>query len=681
MTQMPLVDSLSLLASANTKISLTGVDSAILIIYVLVVVGIGFALKRYMKSASDFLTSGRSIPAWVTGLAFISANLGALELVGMAASGAKYGIATCHFYWVGAIPAMVFLSVFMMPFYYGSKARSVPEYLKFRFDDRVRGLNSISFAVMTVFASGISMNALAKLLHLLLGWNYDYSLWICSAIVLIYVLKGGLTSAIYTEVLQFFMIVLGFAPVVYLGLNDAGGWNHIKEVLGHVAQNPAQIGLKEGAYASNAWTSAWKPLLDGPQANPMGVNWFAMVFGLGFVLSFGYWCTNFLVVQRAMAAKNMTAARNTPLIAAVPKMIFPVLVILPGIIAAALAFSGKDGYRLPPKAIDDKVFAVAVPALKESATKHQGAPESMVALKDAISKVDEKAFGELKLDKSEAKIGALVQAIAATPSISDEEIKESLQDAVKETDFDGVILSLVKKYCPPGMLGLALTALLASFMSGMAGNVTAFNTVWTYDIYQAYFAKAKSDAHYAWMGRAATVAGILLSIACAYFAAHFNNAMDICQLVFGFVNAPLFATFLLGMFWARTTGTGAFLGLLGGTATSALFHGLTIAQGNTIGAKGGYFMQYFGGQHDYQVLPSDMAQNFWLATFAFGVCLTLTTVISLATRRTKTDEELKGLVYSMTPRLVVENQPFYLRPAVLGCVLLAGCVVLNIIFW
>src|ERR1035437_9568319 len=412
----------------NVQLSL--IDYAILAIYVVFVIGIGFALKRYMKSSSDFLTSGRSIPAWVTGLAFISANLGALELVGMTASGAKYGIATSHFYWVGAIPAMVFLAVFMMPFYYGSKARSVPEYLKLRFDERTRCLNSISFAVMTLFASGISMNALAKLLNQLLGWNYDYSLWICSAIVLIYVLKGGLTSAIYTEVLQFFMIVLGFAPVVYLGLNDAGGWNHIKEVLGHVAQNPAQIGLKEGAYASNAWTSAWKPLLDGPQANPMGVNWFAMVFGLGFVLSFGYWCTNFLVVQRAMAAKNMTAARNAPLIAAVPKMIFPVLVILPGIIAAALAFSGKDGYRLPPKAIDDKVFAVAVPALKESATKHQGAPELMVALKDAISKVDEKAFGELKLDKSEAKIGALVQAIAATPSISDEEIKESLQDAV-----------------------------------------------------------------------------------------------------------------------------------------------------------------------------------------------------------------------------------------------------------
>src|ERR1035437_7206124 len=337
-------------------IHLAWVDYTVLLAYVAFVLGIGWTLARYMKTSSDFLTSGRSIPMWLTGLAFISANLGALELVGMAASGAKYGIATAHFYWVGAIPAMIFLAVFMMPFYYGSKARSVPEYLKMRFDERVRALNSVAFAVMTIFASGISMNALAKLLNQLLGWTYHASLFICSGVVLLYVLKGGLTSAIYTEVLQFFMIVLGFAPVVYLGLNDAGGWNHIKEVLGHVAINPAQIGLKEVAYAPTAWSSAWKPLLDGPQANPMGVNWFAMVFGLGFVLSFGYWCTNFLVVQRAMAAKNMTAARNTPLVAAVPKMIFPVLVILPGIIAAALAFSGKDGYRLPPNAIDDKVF-------------------------------------------------------------------------------------------------------------------------------------------------------------------------------------------------------------------------------------------------------------------------------------------------------------------------------------
>ena len=349
------------------------IDYAILAIYVIFVIGIGFALKRYMKSSSDFLTSGRSIPAWVTGLAFISANLGALELVGMAGSGAKYGIATCHFYWVGAIPAMIFLAVFMMPFYYGSKARSVPEYLKLRFDERTRCLNSISFAVMTLFASGISMNALAKLLNQLLGWNYDISLWICSAVVLVYVLKGGLTSAIYTEVLQFFMIVLGFAPVVYLGLRDVGGWDALTNKLSQVAQHPAALGLTADTskvFAPDAWSSAWKPLLAGPASNPMGVDLFAMVFGLGFVLSFGYWCTNFLVVQRAMAARNMSAARRTPLIAAVPKMIFPVLVILPGMIAAALAVTAKDGYHLPPKTLDSAMYAKAIPAVKEAAEKH-----------------------------------------------------------------------------------------------------------------------------------------------------------------------------------------------------------------------------------------------------------------------------------------------------------------------
>src|SRR5512147_1072109 len=335
------------------SVQLGFIDYAIMLIYVAFVVGIGWMLHRYMKSSSDFLTSGRSIPAWVTGLAFISANLGALELVGMAASGAKYGIATSHFYWVGAIPAMVFLAVFMMPFYYGSKARSVPEYLKMRFDERVRALNSVAFAVMTVFASGISMNALAKLLNQTLGWNYHLALWICSAVVLVYVLKGGLTSAIYTEVLQFFMIVLGFAPVVYLGLKDVGGWGTMNQALQGVATNPAALNLKEAGttYAGNAWTSAWQPLLAGPANNPMGVDWFAMVFGLGFVLSFGYWCTNFLVVQRAMAAKDMGAARRTPLIAAVPKMLFPALVIVPGMLAVALMASPQKGYRIPPKPI------------------------------------------------------------------------------------------------------------------------------------------------------------------------------------------------------------------------------------------------------------------------------------------------------------------------------------------
>lgn len=640
------------------SVQLGSIDYAILIIYVAFVVGIGFALTRYLKTSSDFLTSGRSIPAWVTGLAFISANLGALELVGMAASGAKYGIATCHFYWVGAIPAMIFLAVFMMPFYYGSKARSVPEYLKMRFDERVRALNSIAFAVMTVFASGISMNALAKLLNQLLGWNYHMALWICSAVVLVYVLKGGLTSAIYTEVLQFFMIVLGFAPVVYLGLKDVGGWGAMNKSLETVAQNPAVYNLGSKAYSADAWTSAWKPLLGGPDANPMGVDWFAMVFGLGFVLSFGYWCTNFLVVQRAMAAKNMTAARRTPLIAAVPKMIFPFLVIVPGMIAVALTSIPNKNYRIPPPVISDEVYIKAAATVKASATLEPTA--GVKAVSDVMGK---------KMDS--ARVAALLKGAG---QMTDTQVKEGLYNAVAEYDYDGVILSLVKKYCPPGLLGLALTALLASFMSGMAGNVTAFNTVWTYDLYQAYMAPNKSDQHYFRMGQAITVVGILLSIACAYFASMYNNAMDIIQLVFGFVNAPLFATFLLGMFWARTTGTGAFLGLFSGIGASALFHALTIAKGNLPGVKGGYLRVV-------QEFPSEMAQNFWLASCAFLVCFSLTLVISLATRRTKTDAELKGLVYSLTPKLKDEETAWYLRPATLGIVLLAACVILNIIFF
>jgi SSS family solute:Na+ symporter len=639
---------------------LGNIDYAIMLIYVAFVVGIGWTLRRYMKTSSDFLTSGRSIPAWVTGLAFISANLGALELVGMGASGAKYGIATSHFYWVGAIPAMVFLAIFMMPFYYGSKARSVPEYLNMRFDYRTRCLNSISFAVMTLFASGISMNLLAKMLHQLLGWDYNLSLWICSGVVLVYVIKGGLTSAIYTEVLQFFMIVLGFTPVVWLGLKDVGGWNALKNQLHQVAQNPAVLELNTKTFAPDAWTSAWKPLLGGPSANPMGVDVFAMVFGLGFVLSFGYWCTNFLVVQRAMAAKDMGAARRTPLIAAVPKMLFPILVILPGMLAIGLASMGKDNYRLPPRIVTSAAYAPAMDAIK-SAT---------VADSDTAFEKVGKAVG-YKMSKD--KVAAIIRDNAAGV-LAEGQLKERIQDAVIENDYDGVILSLVQKYCPTGLLGLALTALLASFMSGMAGNVTAFNTIWTYDLYQAYIVRNKSDTHYLWMGKAVTVVGILLSIACAYFAKQYNNAMDIIQLVFGFVNAPLFATFILGMFWARATGTGAFLGLLGGTATSAIFHALTLATGSTPGIKGGYVnvVHYF---------PSEMAQNFWLATFAFIICFVLTLVISLATRRTKSDEELKGLVYSLTPKIKDEEKNWLLRPAVLGVILLIACIILNIIFW
>jgi SSS family solute:Na+ symporter len=516
------------------------------------------------------------------------------------------------------------------------------------------------------------------LLNQLLGWNYNWALWICSAVVLVYVLKGGLTSAIYTEVLQFFMIVLGFAPVVYLGMKDLGGWGAMDHALQGVAVNPAALHLKAPgvSYNPDAWTSAWQPLLAGPTHNPMGVDWFAMVFGLGFVLSFGYWCTNFLVVQRAMAARNMGAARRTPLIAAVPKMLFPILVIVPGMLAVALMSIPQKGYRIPPPILSEKAIQAAVTSVKNAAGKDPQA--AFVSITEAVGVAENGNDKEgkpkaLKMDP--AKVATLVEAYAGKPidNPDDKQLRATFlnqfNDATTEYDYTSVILSLVKKYCPPGLLGLALTALLASFMSGMAGNVTAFNTVWTYDLYQAYIAKNKSDQHYFWMGQAVTVVGILLSIVCAYVAKSYNNAMDFIQLIFGFVNAPLFATFLLGMFWSRCTGTGAFLGLVGGIGTSALFHGLTEAEG-----KGGWLGT------NLHTFESTMAQNFWLATFAFLVCFILTFGISLATARTKTDEELKGLVYSLTPKLKDEEKAWYLRPAPLGIALLACCVVLNLIF-
>jgi SSS family solute:Na+ symporter len=371
-----------------------------------------------------------------------------------------------------------------------------------------------------------------------------------------------------------------------------------------------------------------------------------------------------------MAAKNMGAARRTPLIAAVPKMIFPVLVILPGMIAAALAIAPSEhgGYRLPPKPMDVAVLAKAVPVVKDAAQSHEDVAATSAKIKEAI---DEDVIPD--------KIAAVVAASGAAGA-SDTQIEEGVQNAVKSIDFDGVILSLVKRYCPPGLLGLALTGLLASFMSGMAGNVTAFNTVWTYDLYQAYLNKNKSDEHYMKVAKGITVVGILFSIVCAYLVSQWSNAMDIIQLVFGFVNAPLFATFLLGMFWKRTTGTGAFLGLLAGTGTSALFHALTAAGTNAPGIKGGYLAAHLLTNGPIR-LPSEMAQNFYLAAFAFTACFILTAGISLVTAQNKTDEELKGLVYSLTPKIKDEHESWYLRPATLALVLLVGCVALNIIFF
>jgi solute:Na+ symporter, SSS family len=561
------------------------IDYAILLVYFVFVLGIGWALRRSVRSSDDFFLSGRSIPTWIAGLAFLSANLGAQEVIGMAASGAKYGMMTSHFYWVGAIPAMVFVGIFMMPFYYGSRARSVPEYLRLRFDEKTRGLNAITFAAMTVLSSGISMYALAKLLELVLGWNFHASVLLSAAIVLAYIFLGGLTSAIYNEVLQFFLIVLGFLPLVLLGLKDVGGWDGLTAKLNTVATS--------AGYEAGAWSSAWRHL-DSANSNPMGVEWFGMAMGLGFVLSFGYWCTDFLVVQRAMAAESMLAARKTPLLAAIPKMLFPALVIVPGMIAIALHQS--SGTLLPLGADGTPNYNLAIPVL-------------------------------------------------------------------------------LAHYLPSGLLGLGLTALMASFMSGMAGNVTAFNTVWTYDIYQSYIQPGKSDAHYLRMGHVATVFGILLSVAAAYATTRFNNIMDMLQLVFAFVNAPLFATFLLGMFWRRATGHGAFFGLLLGTAAAAIHHGLTLPHNAVPGLKGGFLG---GVLHTY---PSEMAQNFWTAIVAWTTCFVATLVVSILTARTKSDDDLKGLVYSLTPRQNDGGIPWYQRPAALGTIVLGATLVINIMFW
>src|SRR5580692_4888451 len=472
------------------------IDYIILGTYFLYVIGIGWLVKRRVKTGVEFLTSGHSIPVWVTSLAFIATNLGAQEVIGMVASGAKYGMLTCNFYWLGAIPGMIILGVFMMPFYYGSRARSAPEYLKLRFDEKTRGFNAITFAVMTIFSSGISMYALGLLFKVMLGWSLTNSILLSAAIVLVYTYLGGLTSAIYNEVLQFFLIVLGFLPLSVMSIWKAGGW------AGVTARTTAWMAAQP-AFARNpdVMTHTWKYIWHA-STNMMGVEWFGMVFGLGWVLGCSYWCCNFLVVQRAMAANSMAASRLTPLAAAFPKMLMPVIVVAPGLAAIALHQMNVPGILVP---------------------------------------------------KGDSY------------------------------DYNLVLTNLMAQFYPSGLLGVGLTALFASFMSGMAGNVTAFNTVFTYDIYQSYIRPGAPDSHYLKVGRITTVVGVALSVLAAYVAGRYNSLNDLLQLVFSFVNAPLFATFLLGMFWKRATGDGAFCGLIAGTGAAALTHGLTLAEG-----KGGW---------------------------------------------------------------------------------------------
>jgi SSS family solute:Na+ symporter len=523
---------------------------------------------------------------------------------------------------------MIFVGIFMMPFYYGSRARSVPEYLKLRFDEKTRGLNAISFAAMTVFSSGVSMYAMGKLLQLLLGWDFTVSVLLSAAVVLIYTYLGGLTSAIYNEVLQFFLIVAGFVPLVVIGLIDVGGWDGLSARL---AIESVSRGFDPGAM-----TESWQHM-GSPASNPMGVEWFGLVMGLGFVLSFGYWCTDFLVVQRAMAANSMNAARRTPLIAAVPKMLFPVLVILPGMIAIAVAPRSDVGYA-GSGAGAYRVNAVAQGGLTP-------VPSAEVRPQGLIPP---------KLDEAG-------QPVVGT-------------DGRVALDYDLAIPMMLQHYFPAGMLGLGLCALMASFMSGMAGNTTAFNTVWTYDIYQSYIKPNASDAHYLAMGRAATVFGIAISVAAAFVARQFNNIMDLLQLVFAFVNAPLFATFMLGMFWKRATGHGAFIGLLSGTLAAALHHGMTLPLGAATGFKGGFLGSVV---HTY---PSEMAQNFWTAIFAWTTCLLVTIFVSLFTEPRR-DADLTGLVYSLTPVPQDRGLPWHKRPGPLAIGVGAATIVLNLIFW
>jgi SSS family solute:Na+ symporter len=575
------------------KVELSWIDYLIMIIYFLFVLGIGWFLRKFMKNANAFLEAGRSMPAWVAGLAFISTNLGALEVMGMTGSGMKYGMLTTHFYWIGAIPAMIFLALFMMPFYYGSKARSVPEFLKLRYDEKTRGLNAILFAVMTILASGISMYALAILMEKVLGWDFNLSLWVSALIVLGYTYLGGLSSAIYNEVLQFFIIVIGLLPLVFLALKDVGGWSGLKTSL-------APITTAHG-FAPDAWTTTWKHAGDAA-SNPLGVEWYGILFGLGFVLSFGYWCTNFLIVQRAFAAESKSAARKVPLIGAIPKMFIPFLIIVPGIIALVLI--NKTG----------TTFADTFP-----------------------------------------------RTANGTPI------------------YDYTIIMLLKQYLPAGVLGLGITALLASFMSGMAGNVSAFNTVWTYDIYQSYIRKPSGNEeadgkHYLNVGRIATIFGILASIAAAYIASKFGNIMDFLQTIFSMINAPLFAVIFLGMFWKRTTGHAAFTGLLLGFLLALLHHGLTVPAGATTLVKGGWIATL----HTY---PVEMAQNFWTAIIAFLVSTTVTVGLTFMTKQQKSEAELHGLVYSLTPRTLVDDEPWYQSPVGLAAIVGVICLILSIIFW
>jgi SSS family solute:Na+ symporter len=472
------------------RLDASALDYTILAIYFLVVLGIGAVARLSVKTDIDFFLSGRSLPAWITGLAFVAANLGALEILGMAANGAQYGVATVHFYWIGAVPAMIFLGIVMMPFYYGAKVRSVPEYLRLRFNEPTHALNAATFAVATVLIAGVNLFALALIVHLMLGWSITTAIVVAAAIVLAYITLGGLTSAIYNEVLQFFIIVAALLPLTLVALHDMGGWSGLEDKV-------RASGLKD------AGLHAWQGLAVGNVTNPIDANWIAIVFGLGFVLSFGYWTTNFAEVQRALSAKNLSAARRTPLIGAYPKIFIPALTIIPGLVALVTVkgLGGKD----------------------------------------------------------------------------------------PDLQYNNAIPLLIGHYFPEGMLGLAVTGLLAAFMAGVAANVTSFNTVFTYDLWQSYVRPGRDDRYYLRIGRLATVGGLLIAVATAFIAKGYDNIMNYVQLLFSYFNAPLFATFIIAMFWKRSTPWAGFWGLIAGFLGAFVTHELyswgTIDLGSALAAR------------------------------------------------------------------------------------------------
>jgi solute:Na+ symporter, SSS family len=559
---------------------LSPVDVLILVLYFALVVFIGFYAKGRSNTSEDFFLAGREMTAWIAGLSFVSANLGSLELMGWAGAAYQYGILATHWYWIGAIPAMLFLGIVMMPFYYISKTHSVPGYLHLRFGDAARGLSAISFALMTILMSGVNMFAMAVVMQTVLGWNITFSIWVGAATVALYVMLGGLRSAIINEVLQFVLIWAGAAMIPILGLIEAGSWSNLK------AQIATNVGRAD-------YTHLWSTLGHFGD-NPMGVHWTGIVFGLGFVISFGYWTTDFLVVQRVLSAHNLRAAKMAPVIGAAFKMAVPFIVILPGLLALAV-LKNPDG------------------------TIMHLVPESVAA-------------------------------------------------STGQHSYNEVLPLMLIRYCGPGLLGLGITALVAGFMSGMAGNVSAFSTVWTYDIYGAFMNKKASDKHYVSMGRWSTGIGMLVSIATAYLVMNAASIMDYVQALFSFFIAPLFGTVILGMLWKRATHWGGFLGLLAGTASSI---GMFIWVYRVPSA-----LRYIAMSSD----AKPMAENLYRALWSWIICVVVTVVVSLVTKPVPT-EQLAGLVYGVTPIPDDGAKTIWEKPIFWAIVVIVVFFILNLIFW